>query len=147
MEVTIPVSDTPSFASTREALGMLHAVMGYLSADAGEMAVEAQAECLQALEQLDAVKTATRARVLGAFAAGQGYAADADYSPRSWLMHRTRITSNAGELRVGLAGQVPVRRVVAGYGNGGPEFLRDRDRIRLPVLTLSRFRPGYGVAV
>ena len=38
MEVIIPVSDTPSFASTREALGMLHAVMGYLSADAGEMA-------------------------------------------------------------------------------------------------------------
>jgi hypothetical protein len=95
MEVTIPVSDTPSFASTREALGMLHAVMGYLSADSGEMAVEAQAECLQALERLDAVKTATRARVLGAFAAGQGYAADADYSPRSWLMHRTKVTRRA----------------------------------------------------
>ena len=95
MEVTIPVSDTPSFASTREALSMLHAVMGYLSADAGEMATEAQAECLLALEQLDAVKTATRARVLGAFNAGQGYAADADYSPRSWLIHRTRITKGA----------------------------------------------------
>jgi hypothetical protein len=100
MEVTIPVSDTPSFASTREALGMLHAVMGYLSADAGEMAVEAQAECLQALERLDAVKTATRARVLGAFAAGQGYAADADYSPRSWLMHRTRITKGAAAMHL-----------------------------------------------
>ena len=73
MEVTIPVSDTSSFASTREALSMLHAVMGYLSADAGEMATEAQAECLLALEQLNAVKTATRARVLGAFNAGQGY--------------------------------------------------------------------------
>ena len=95
MEVTVPVSDTPSFASTREALSMLHAVMGYLSADAGEMATEAQAECLLALEQLDAVKTATRARVLGAFNAGQGYAADADYSPRSWLIHRTRITKGA----------------------------------------------------
>ena len=95
MEVTIPVSDTPSFASTREALGMLHAVMGYLSADAGKMATEAQAECLLALEQLDAVKTATRARLLDAFNAGQGYAADADYSPRSWLIHRTRITKGA----------------------------------------------------
>ena len=47
------MSDTPSFASTREALDMLRAVMGYLSADAGEMAAEAQAECLQALEQLE----------------------------------------------------------------------------------------------
>ena len=95
MEVIIPVSDTPSFASTREALSMLHTVMGYLSADACEMATEAQAECLLALEQLDAVKTATRARVLGAFNVSQGYAADADYSPRSWLIHRTRITKGA----------------------------------------------------
>jgi hypothetical protein len=86
------VSDTPPFASTREALGMLDAVLGYLSADAGEMPAAAQAECLQALERLDAVKTATRARVLGAFTAAQRYAADADYSPRSWLIHRTRIT-------------------------------------------------------
>jgi hypothetical protein len=95
MEVTIPVSDTPSFASAREALGMLHAVMGYLSAEAGEMAAEAQAECLQELERLDAVKTATRTRVLGAFTAGQGHAADGDYSARSWLIHRSRITKGA----------------------------------------------------
>ncbi len=89
------MSDTPGFASTREALGVLRAVLGYLAADAGEMVAEAQAECLQALEQLDGVKTATRARVLGAFTARQGYAADADYSPRSWLIHRTRITKGA----------------------------------------------------
>ena len=89
------MSDTPGFASTREALGVLRAVLGYLSADAGEMVAEAQAECLQALEQLDGIKTATRARVLGAFTAAQGYAADADYSPRSWLIHRTRITKGA----------------------------------------------------
>ena len=95
MEVSIPVSDTPAFASAREALGMLRTVMGYLSADASEMGAEAQAECLQVLEEMDAVKTATRARVLGAFTAGQGYAADADYSPRSWLIHRTRITRGA----------------------------------------------------
>src|SRR5215469_818977 len=95
MEVSIPVSDTPAFASAREALGMLRTVMGYLSADASEMGAEAQAECLLVLEEMDAVKTATRARVLGAFTAGQGYAADADYSPRSWLIHRIRITRGA----------------------------------------------------
>ena len=49
------MSDVPAFASTREALGMLRAVMGYLSADAAEMAAEAQAECLLVLEEMDAV--------------------------------------------------------------------------------------------
>jgi hypothetical protein len=119
MEVTIPVSDTPSFASTREALGMLHAVMGYLSADAGEMAAEAQAECLQALELLDAVKTATRARVLGAFTAGQGYAADADYSARSWLMHRTRISKGAAAMHLAWVRRAAGHpRVVAALAEG-----------------------------
>ena len=90
------MNDVPAFASTREALGMLRAVMGYLAAaDATAMAAEAQAECLLALEEMDAVKTAARAKVLGAFTAAQGYSADGDYSPRSWLIHRTRITRGA----------------------------------------------------
>jgi hypothetical protein len=52
----------------------------------------AKADCLQALEQLDAVETATRAWFLGAFTSGQGYAEDADYSPTAWLIHRTKVT-------------------------------------------------------
>ena len=87
---------TPAFASIREALGMLRTVMGYLgAADATVMAAEAQAECLLALEEMDAVTTAARAKVLAAFTAAQGYSADADYSPRSWLIHRTKITTGA----------------------------------------------------
>ncbi len=75
---------------------MLRTVMGYLcAADAAAMAAGAQAECLLALEEMDAVTTATRAKVLGAFTAAQGYSADGDYSPRSWLIHRTRITRGA----------------------------------------------------
>jgi hypothetical protein len=75
---------------------MLRIAMGYLfAADHAAMAVETQAECLLELEQLDAVKTATRAKVLGAFTAARGYSADADYSPRSWLIHRSRITKGA----------------------------------------------------
>ena len=79
---------------------MLRTVLGYLGAGASEMAAQAQAECLQELEQLDAVKTATRAEILGAFTAAQGYSADGDYSPRSWLIHRTKVTrgSAAGYL-------------------------------------------------
>ena len=33
--------------------------------------------------------------VLSAFTAGKGYSADADYSARAWLMHRTGITRGA----------------------------------------------------
>ncbi len=57
--------------------------------DPAVLAVQVQAECLQALEQGDAISTAARARILAAFTAGQGYSADADYSPASWLIHRT----------------------------------------------------------
>ncbi len=39
--------------------------------------------------------TAARTAILGAFTAGQGYCADADYSPRAWLINRTRVTKGA----------------------------------------------------
>jgi hypothetical protein len=42
------------------------------------VAADAQAKCLQALEQGDAISTAARARILAAFTAGRGYAEDAD---------------------------------------------------------------------
>ena len=75
---------------------MLRSAMGYLSAaDATAMAAETQAQCLQALEQINSMGTAARASILAAFTAGQGYSADADYSPKAWLIHRTRITKGA----------------------------------------------------
>jgi hypothetical protein len=50
--------------------------LSYLAAaDPTAMAAQAQAECLQALEQGDAIATAARARILAAFTAGQGYSA------------------------------------------------------------------------
>jgi hypothetical protein len=96
MEVTIQVSHAPTFASAKEALGMLKSAMGYLSAaDATAMAAETQAQCLRALEQVTAMGTAARASILGAFTSGQGYSADADYSPKAWLINRTGITKGA----------------------------------------------------
>jgi hypothetical protein len=75
---------------------MVLAGLRYLAAtDPTAMAAQAQAECLRALEQGDAISTAARARILAAFTAGQGYSADADYSPTSWLIHRTGITKGA----------------------------------------------------
>ena len=74
----------PAPSSADEALAMLRVGMSYLAAaDPTAMAVQTQAECLQTLEQLDSVETAARARILAAFTAGQGYSADADYSPTS----------------------------------------------------------------
>ena len=62
------MSGAPSPASATEALGMLRSAMGYLSAaDATQMAAETQAQCLLALEQLDAIETAARTSILAAF--------------------------------------------------------------------------------
>ncbi len=96
-------------ASTKEALEMVLDGLGYLAAsDPTALAAEAQAECLQVLEQADAIKTAARAWFLGAFTAGQGYAEDADYSPTAWLIHRTKVTKGAARGHLGWA-----RRAVA----------------------------------
>ena len=91
---TAPVA--PAFASVGEAMDMARAALGYLAAaDAAQLAAETQAECLRDLERAEAVLTAARASFLSAFTVGNGYSADADYSARSWLMHRTGITRGA----------------------------------------------------
>jgi Domain of unknown function (DUF222) len=83
-------------ASAREALDMVRAGLGYLAAaDATQFPAATQAGCLRELEQDAAVLTAARGVVLAGFTAGQGYADDADYSARSWLIHKTHITSGA----------------------------------------------------
>src|SRR5689334_18084482 len=77
-------------------MDMARAALSYLAAaDATRLAAETQAECLRTLERTDAISTAVRASFLSAFTVGKGYSADADYSARSWLMHRTGITRGA----------------------------------------------------
>ena len=94
----------PAPASTAEAVDMVLAGLSYLAAaDPSALAAQAQAECLQTLEQADAIATAARARILAAFTAGQGYAEDADYSPTSWLIHRTKVTKGAARGHLGWA--------------------------------------------
>ena len=83
----------PAFAGASEAMEMVHAALGFLAAaDATAMAAETQARCLQMLEQANSMGTAARASILAAFTSGQGYSADADYSPRAWLINRTQVT-------------------------------------------------------
>ncbi len=87
------MSEVVSPGSAAEALEMLMAAMRYLAAaDATAMGAGEQARCLRVLEQATAVGTAARTSVLSAFSAGQGYSADADYSPRAWLIHKTGVT-------------------------------------------------------
>ena len=90
------MSNVMSPSSAAEALEMLRSAMGYLTtADTTVMAAEEQAQCLRALERTNSVVTAARTSVLSAFTSGQGYSADADYSPRAWLIHRTGVTKGA----------------------------------------------------
>jgi hypothetical protein len=94
--------------------------LGFLAAaDPTALAAEAQAECLQGFERADAMRTAARAWFLGAFTAGQGYSADADYSATAWLIHRTRVTKGAARGHVGWARRAAGHpRVVAALAEG-----------------------------
>jgi hypothetical protein len=74
----------------------VRAALSYLAAaEPAQRGAAAQARCLTAFEQADAIATAARASFLAAFTAGQGYADDAAFSARAWLIHQTRITRGA----------------------------------------------------
>jgi hypothetical protein len=90
------MSTAPAFSSAAEAAAAVRDGLRFLAAaDATQMSVQSQAECLKVLEQSDAIATAARASILAGFTAAQGYADDGDYSARSWLIHQTRITAGA----------------------------------------------------
>jgi Domain of unknown function (DUF222) len=90
------MSSVVSPGSADQALEMLRSAMSYLAAaDATAMTPEEQARCLRVFEQVTAVGTVARTSVLSAFIAGRGFSADADYSPRAWLIHKTRVTKAA----------------------------------------------------
>jgi len=103
----------PAFASVSEAIEMARAALGYLAAaDAAQLAAETQAECLRGLERAEAVLTAGRASFLSTFTVGKGYSADADYSARAWLMHRTGITRGAAASHTAWANRAETHPVV-----------------------------------
>ena len=90
------MDNAPAFPSVSEAMNMARAALSHLAtADAAQLAAETQAQCLRDLERADATITAARASFLSAFTVGKGYSADADYSARAWLMHKTGITRGA----------------------------------------------------
>jgi hypothetical protein len=87
------VTATPPSVSADDALDMILDGLRHLTAaDATAAGTGVQARALQVLEQAAAMTVAARALFLRAFTAGQGYAEDGAYSPRSWLIHRTGVT-------------------------------------------------------
>jgi hypothetical protein len=144
VEEVTQVGTAPSFASTDEALDMARAALGYLAAaDATQLGTAAQARSLKAFEQANAIATAARASFLAAFTGGQGYADDAAYSARAWLIHQTHVTSGAAVghtawakrarthprvLAALAAGQVSesVGRLICLWTDRLPEHLRDQ---------------------
>jgi hypothetical protein len=107
------VGTAPAFSSVSEAIDIARAALGYLAAaDAARLAAEEQADCLRELERTGAVAAAVRASFLAAFTVGKGYAADADYSARAWLMHQTGITRGAAASHTAWANRYGTHPVV-----------------------------------
>jgi Domain of unknown function (DUF222) len=104
----------PAPASTGDALAMARAGLSYLAAaDPTTLTAPELAETLQELERLSAISTAARAWFLGAFTAAQGHAADADRSPRTWLVRKTGVTEGAAAGHVGWSRRVAAHPDVA----------------------------------
>ncbi len=90
------MNEVVSPGSADQALDMLRSAIRYLAAaDATAMTAEEQARCLRVLERVNSAGTAARTSILSAFASAQGHGADAEYSPRAWLIHKTGVTKGA----------------------------------------------------
>ena len=101
-------------SSTAQALAMVRAGLGYLSAcDAASLGTPVQAEALIGLEQAEAQHTAARARLLAAFSAQQGHHADGQYGPAAWLRAVTRVTSSAAGAAVTWARRLAAHPLIA----------------------------------
>jgi hypothetical protein len=85
-----------------EAIAAVTAGLSYLAqADAVALGTVAVAECLRALETAEALHTAARARMLGAFHRAGGYEPDGSGSTQAWLVWQTKVTRAAARGAVG----------------------------------------------
>jgi Domain of unknown function (DUF222)/HNH endonuclease len=100
---------------------MAVAGLGWLAAaDAAALPSPVQADALRALERLQSLHAAARARVLAGFAAQRGFEDDGQGSARTWLTWQTRVTAAAARASVGwmrrLADHPAVAEALAGGG-------------------------------
>jgi Domain of unknown function (DUF222) len=102
-------------ASPVAALELARACLRQLAqADAASLPTGVQADLLRGLEQAESVHTAVRARVLGAFAAQQGFEDDGAGSARSWLQWQARLTTAAASVAVKWMRRLSAHPAVAG---------------------------------
>src|SRR6201992_3303747 len=91
-------------ANDAEAMDMALTGLRFLaSSDPTARPASVQAEILRALEQANGIGVAAQGYFLAAFTAGQGYTEDADYSPKAWLIHQTKVTKGAARGHLGWA--------------------------------------------
>src|ERR1700728_1256504 len=91
-----------------EAMAMIRAGQSYAAAaDHTGLTTAEQAGYLIEMERCAAIATAAHAWLLGAFTAGQGPAADADSSPRTWLIHKTGVTADCAGAQDGECRPLP----------------------------------------
>jgi hypothetical protein len=119
----IPVTATATAPppSADDALDMVLDGLRHLTAaDAAGAGTRVQARALQVLEQAAAMTAAARASFLRAFTAAQGYAEDGDYSPRSWLIHKTGVTRGTAAVHTAWARRAGAHpRIAAAMAHGG----------------------------
>jgi hypothetical protein len=102
-------------ASVGDALGMLDRALSYLAtADAASLPSVVQGEALRALARAEAMHTAARARVLGAFAGQGGFEDDGHASARAWVKWQTRVTHGSAVAAVAWARRLAAHPVIAG---------------------------------
>jgi hypothetical protein len=116
-------------ASAQQALAAVKAGLRYLAAaDATELTVTEQADCLRGLAAAEAVHLAARSSVLRAFTSAEGYSADGQMTPRAWLRWQTRITGAAASAATGWSrrlGAHPELAAALSAGEISPSFARE----------------------
>jgi len=109
------LSEPAAPASTAQALAMVSAGLGYLTAcDAPALSTAAQAEALVGLARAEAQHTAARARILAAFTVQHGYEADGQFGARPWLRSFTKVTKTAAAATAAWASRLAAHPAIAG---------------------------------
>jgi Domain of unknown function (DUF222)/HNH endonuclease len=107
-------------ATAAQAVAMAQAGLSWLAtADATVLTTGEQADALRGLERVASMHTAAQARVLAAFAAAEGPAADGQPAARSWLQWQARLTRGAAAGAVGWMRRLKAHPAVAAALAGG----------------------------
>src|SRR5271166_1178541 len=108
-------------ATAAEALAAVRCGLEFLAtADAAALTLAEQAACVRGLAACESIHVAATAKMLSAFNAVGGYAADGQLTVRSWLRWQTRCTSAAAAATAKWMRRLQAHpSVAAGLATGG----------------------------